>query len=168
MWRSGADRSLERIVVGARVSEVEVDLLLLLEVESRFVGQRIEASQRAPALSGGGATQPQELGAALEEWMEAEVAPSVQGRAQFNARVARNALGMLARAATLGPRNAALRAARLAALGRDEVAFADGAFDLDEPGVLAHLRLDALERLEIDQPKYAGLAVARTRWLTTP
>jgi hypothetical protein len=36
--------------------------------------------------------------------------------------------------------------------------------DLTTPHLLTHLRLQALERLSIHQPRYAGLKVAREKW----
>ena len=47
MWRSGADRSLERVVVARRTAEQELDLLLLLE-EQAPAGERARASCQPP------------------------------------------------------------------------------------------------------------------------
>jgi hypothetical protein len=57
---------------------------------------------------------------------------------------------------------------RLAALGQSpEQLCADlygGQMSLQTPGLLTHLRLLALERLSMHQPRYVGLKVAKQKW----
>lgn len=152
IWRSGRDRSLERAVIGRRASETEVDLLLLLEEdapEAERGADVLEPSQPAPA---SGEPSHQELITALAEWVERDVKPNATGRDRFQAAVALNALGMLARER---------RDMRDRALSEDIIA---GRQSLATPGLLARLRRDTLAKAAADQPKYASLALARARW----
>jgi hypothetical protein len=165
MWRCGAERALERAVIGRRVSEVEVDLMLLFD-------QGAPADLRwstPPASAATGEIGYEELLQASGEWLNASVLPASAGHARFEARVAANALGITQRHAAWGAGFAREAAARLASLGHDEGslcrALREGATGPADAAVWRHLRLRALERLAIDQPHYTGLRVARTRWL---
>jgi aminoglycoside phosphotransferase (APT) family kinase protein len=168
IWRSGRDRSLERVVIGRRVSEVEVDLLLLLDpMLGESAGETIEWRPPAPPAHDG-ETHAGELLEALIGWNSDEVIPNARGRDLFQARVAKNAMGMLQREAELGPVFAARRQERLDSFGLTvdglRQGLADGSLSPADPALLAHLRLTALERLSIDQPKYPGLAAALEQW----
>ncbi len=156
IWRSGADKSLERAVIGRRTSENELDLLLLLEEE-------VPEAERRPLLLDP-ASPPRRLGEpssvemleALRDWVETDVKPGREGRAKFMAAVAMNALGMLIREASqpVAVHDQALAADILA--GRKSLA---------TPGLLARLRANALGKLANDSPKYAALAKAKGLWL---
>ena len=166
-WRTGEDRGLERIVIGRRVSECEVDVLILLEEALSLTAPRIDWKlPTEPARIG----QPDgaELITALIEWDSDEVIPSAKARDLFQARVARNALGILKREALYSPKFEQQQSARLAKLGLDNellcAKLAKGELTLSNPDVLSHLRLRALETLSIDQPKYAGLKAALKDW----
>jgi aminoglycoside phosphotransferase (APT) family kinase protein len=152
IWRSGRDRSLERAVIGRRASETELDLLLLLEDEAPEAA-RARIRPEAPA-AGEGRGEPShaELIAALAEWVEGEVKPRASGRDRFQAAVALNALGMLARDG-VDVRDRALSDQLIA-----------GRADLATPGLLARLRRETLAKAAADQPKYPSLAVARDKW----
>jgi len=171
IWRSGGDRSLERAVIGRRVSEVEIDLMLLLEAECLAAAGGDGAAIADPAptpLAGSGETHPAELIRALREWVETDIAAQAEGHRLFAARVAINALGMAERHAETGPVQEQAARQRLAALGMDAKALharllSDGPAALDR-ALLDHLRRLALERCTLDQPRYAGLRVARARW----
>ncbi|MEM8696688.1 MAG: phosphotransferase family protein [Pseudomonadota bacterium] len=168
IWRSGADRTLERIVIGRRVSEVEVDLLLLFDP---MLGERAteRVDWRPPArLEHDGETHAGELLEALIDWDREDIIPNAKGRDLFQARVAKNAMGMLQRETEFGPVFTARQQERLCALGLtiDGLceSLADGSCAPTDPALLAHLRLTALERLSIDQPRYPGLAAALDQW----
>ena len=138
LWRKGVVRTLERPVIGTRVSETEVDLLLLLDMHGGEGRVEPFAFPYPEAASHTGDTAPAELLEALSEWTSGLVAES-SGHAKFEARIARNALGIARRAALHGPP--------------------------PEVTDLQSLHKDVLHRLRIDQPKYAGLRVAEGRWL---
>lgn len=155
-WRAGQDRSAERVVIGRRTSEQELDLLLLLE------GDAPEAERRralppspAPLRPGPGEPSAAELLTAVSEWLTKDVKPLVSGRAKFDLAVARNALGIAARELTQQP------VAADSALAADLLA---GKIDLAAPGLLSRLRRMALDKLAADMPKYPALEIARAQW----
>jgi len=167
VWRTGLDRTLERAVIGRRVSEVELDLLLLLEGEQAPEGACVDWAI-PPEDPASGETAPFELTMALAEWVKADILPSVSGRDKFQALVARNALGMLERHTRYGAayrRDALDRLHALSMTESDMFALArEGALDLSNADVLRHLRCAALETLYLDQPRYPGLAYALKTW----
>ena len=155
MWRSGADRSLERVVVARRAAEQELDLLLLL-------GDEAPQAERARPLPAAEPATPREAGepsaaeivTAVGEWL-ATVKDRFAGRERFEHAVARNALGIVARELAARP------CAEDRALADDLLA---GHASLATPGLLARLRRSALTKLAADQPKYPSLALARDKW----
>lgn len=155
-WRSGADRSLERPVIGRRTSENELDLLLLLE-EDAPSAERITVSLDAltPARRAGEPSQIEML-EALREWIDADIKAKAQGRDKFMAAVAMNAIGMLIRENEnpVEPHDLALSENILA-----------GKVTLATAGLLSRLRKSVLAKLANDSPKYASLAEARRLWL---
>ncbi|MEH6791231.1 phosphotransferase family protein [Parasphingorhabdus sp.] len=171
IWRSHGDRSLERTVIGRRVSEVEIDLALLFEeILPDTIATPLDWSAPGPQ-DATGETGYDELLTALEEWNGKHVLPGLAGHDKFQSRVAGNALGIARRQADWGPGFRDAAAARLAAIGCDHRQLCEGLSKGDiaitTPAVWDHLRLSALERLSIDQPKYAGLKVALNKWRHT-
>ncbi len=170
-WRDGHERTVERAAIGRRISEVEIDLLLLLEeleaVESVPLPNIVAPATRPD----GGPTSLAEMITALSEWNEGEVTANSQGRARFQSRIAANLLGQLAREASMGRDFAFAARDRLKALRMGEGALndglADGSVDWRGGPVWDHLRLSTVERLMIDQPRYPGLMDAQTRWFAT-
>ncbi|WP_173202547.1 phosphotransferase family protein [Sphingopyxis sp. BSNA05] len=164
IWRSHGDRSLERTVIGRRVSEVEIDLALLFEeilpaeICTPF-DWAVPEDQTVTGETGYG-----ELLTALGEWNAKHVQPGLQGHDKFQSRVAGNALGIARRQAEWGPDFRDAAKARLTAIGYDHgqlcSGLSNGEIAITQSAVWDHLRLSALERLSIDQPKYAGLKVA--------
>ncbi|UKK83607.1 phosphotransferase family protein [Sphingopyxis sp. BSN-002] len=155
-WRSGADTTVERVVVGRRTAEQELDLIALLEEEA-------PEAERARPLPTTGEAAPvpvgeptnREIVQAVRDWIEGTIKPASQGHAKFEAVVAMNALGIVLRDLDAGTRaeDAALSQALLA-----------GRTTLAEPGLLAKLRRAVLEKCAVDSPKYAALAAARAEW----
>jgi len=171
IWRSHADRSLERTVIGRRVSEVEIDLALLFEeILPDSIATPLDWSV-PEAESVTGETGYGELLTALDEWNAKQVLPGLQGHDKFQSRVAGNALGIARRQVEWGPGFRDAARARLAAIGYDHrqlcSGLSKGDIAITSAAVWDHLRLSALERLSIDQPKYAGLKVAVNKWSST-
>ena len=94
--------------------------------------------------------------------------PELKGHTAFHARVAANALGIVARELELGPQSASARRERLAALlGHDGTLeelnrelcgrIRDGEFTLATPGLAEHLTVTTRDKVAIDQPNYSGL-----------
>lgn len=156
IWRLGADRNLERAVIGRRTSENEVDLLLLLEDDAPEAERGAISLPTAAPPRRAGEPSSVELLEAIREWVDVGVKAKSAGREKFMAAVAMNALGMLVREAEnpVDPHDSALSAELLA--GRPSLA---------TPGLLARLRATTLAKLANDSPKYASLAAARARWL---
>lgn len=155
-WRSGADRSLERVVVARRAGEQELDLLLLLETEaSEEERARALPSAPPPPAEPQGEPGAGEILTAISEWLAATVKPRMAGRERWELAVAQNALGIVRRelAGRPAPSDAVLARAILA-----------GETDLATPGLLASLRARALRTCAADMPKYPALARARALW----
>jgi len=102
---SGLLRSVELATIGRRVCEQEWDLLLLLEPDA---AERAAAAR--PRLSGAGSPSPaphgrptaSELLEAVREYLLADVMPATSGQLSFHARVAANAVAIVARELELG------------------------------------------------------------------
>ena len=154
-WRSGADRSLERVVVARRAPEQELDLLLLLEDEAgeQERNRPLPAAQPAPSRDSGEPSAA-EIVTAVSEWL-AGVKGLFTGRERFEHAVARNALDIVARELVLQP------APHDRTLADDILA---GRTTLATPGLLARLRYATLLKLAADQPKYPSLAMASEKW----
>ena len=155
-WRSGADRTVERVVVGRRTAEQEFDLVRLLEEEAPEAERaRALPSSSEPAPVPTGEPTNREIVQAVRDWIEGAIKPGSQGHAKFEAVVAMNALGIVLRDLDAGTRaeDKALAAALLS-----------GARTLAEPGLLAKLRRAVLDKCAVDSPKYAPLAAARADW----
>ncbi len=102
---SGAHRSVELAAIGRRVCEQEWDLLLLLDPEAAN-----RAAATRPRLTGQGLASPaphgrptaSELLEAVREYLIGSVMPATSGQVAFHARVAANALAIVARELELG------------------------------------------------------------------
>jgi aminoglycoside phosphotransferase (APT) family kinase protein len=154
-WRSGADRSLERPVIGRRTSENELDLLLLLEADLPERERIAVAGSAAGEIRRLGEPSAVELLEAIQDWIVTDVKQRVGGRDRFMAAVAMNALGMLLREQQnpIDPHDRELAEDILA--GRQSLASAE---------LLQKLRSLALRKASNDSPKYASLAAAKTLW----
>jgi aminoglycoside phosphotransferase (APT) family kinase protein len=155
-WRSGTDRSLERVVVARRAAEQELDLLLLLEPDAPAA----ERTRPLPAARAGapvpqGEPAAHEILTAITEWLAATVKPRLDGRERWELAVAQNALGIVRRELAGRPDPADPALAR---------AILDGTASLATPGLLANLKRRALATLSSDMPKYPALARARASW----
>lgn len=109
-----------------------------------------------------------ELVEAVRDFIENRAMPELKGHTAFHARVAANALSVVARELELGPQSASGEKQRLAVLlGHDGTLeelnrelcrrIRSGSFDLDTPGLAEHLTVTTREKVRIDQPGYSGL-----------
>ena len=155
IWRSGMDKSLERLVIGRRTSETEVDLLLLLEEDAPETQALPITLDPAAEPRRMGEPSSAELLEAVTSWIANDIKQKAEGRDRFMAAVALNALGMLTRDAA-SPAQVYDKA-----LCDDILA---GRKTLATPGLLAKLRRDSLAKLAVDQPKYSALKKARVLW----
>lgn len=155
-WRTGADRSLERVVVARRTAEQELDLLMLLEAQAPGAERaRILPPPAAAEPPGNGEPAASELVTAVREWLASDIKPGAEGRDRFMVAVAMNALGIAAR-----------ELERPVDYADKDLADAllSGVTTLAEPGLLARLRRQCLDKLAGDMPKYPALAIARRTW----
>lgn len=115
-----------------------------------------------------------ELVEAVREFLETKAMPELTGHTAFHARVAVNVLDIALRELREGPGFAAAEGARLSALLGREGSIADlnralgeavttGAIAIDDPALIDHLRRTTMEKLAIDNPKYAGYRRALAR-----
>ena len=118
-------------------------------------------------MSGQRPTAP-ELVAAVRGFLEQEVASELTGARAFNLRIAVNVLAIVERELAAEDDSAAATA-RLGALliedpalGREALeeklmaVLRSGALGLASPGLLTHLRADAVRQLGIDNPRYGS------------
>ena len=155
IWRSGADRSLERAVIGRRTSENELDLLLLLEADAPEAQRRAVEFRDPVAIPAEGEPNAFELIEALREWIDTDIKSKATGRDRFLAAVAMNALSII------GREQSCPVSAQDTQLAEDLLS---GAKDIRTPGLLSHLRSLALRKISVDGPKYASVAEARRLW----
>ena len=155
-WRSGADATVERVVVGRRTAEQEIDLVHLLGEEAPEA-ERTRPLPASPSSAPAPAGEPasREMVQAVRDWLNDEIKPAAEGHAKFQVAVAMNALGIVMRDLEAGVRagNKALAEALLS-----------GSTTLAQPGLLAAMRRAALDKCAVDSPKYAALERARTLW----
>lgn len=154
--RFGLSRSVELAAIGRRTCESEHDLLALLPG-----GPMPGASTPAPVEVHPPHDRPSgaELGEAVREWLEGDVATATTGRVRFHARVAANVLGMLERELRLGAGHAEAHARRLAALGvADDAELAAsiraGAFDDRFDEVRSAVWSTVRDKLAVAHPGY--------------
>ena len=172
-FRDGSVPTVERTIIGRRISEVELDLMLALEVQRGARSTVLQAPPEilSPELPTNQEIQHAEIVSALIQWNKTDILAQASGHGVFAARVANNALGIVDRALQLGGPYAQRQTERLTALGYNNKALASALrtdFELcDTAAVWDHLRLTTLERLTVDQPHYAGRAIALTRWCTS-
>jgi hypothetical protein len=109
-----------------------------------------------------------ELVVAVRDFLEQRAMPELKGHTAFHARVAANALGIVARELETGAASGEAERARLARLlGHDGALFdlnrelcmaiREGRIGLDTPGLAEHLTATTRDKVGIDQPAYSGL-----------
>jgi hypothetical protein len=121
-----------------------------------------------------------ELVAAVADFLDREVAPTLEGRLAFHARVALNALRIVERELTAGPSVVAAELARLHSLttnAETDLATLNtllaakiraGTLSIEDDSLRDHLVRSVLSRMAIDNPRYPSLEEAATRWPGLP
>lgn len=168
-WRDGSERTIERAAIGRRISEVEVDLLLLLADIEGVDAAPLPAIDNPTLDPQTGQTTLAEMITAVSEWNDGHVTPTAQGRDRFQSRIAANLLSQLSREAQMGRAFAFRRRDRLKALRLTPDLLSEGlsagTVDWRNTAIFDHLRYCVMERLLIDQPDYHGLIEAQSRWV---
>lgn len=113
-----------------------------------------------------------ELVKAVQAFLETRAIPELKGHTAFHARVAANALAIVARQLEQGPAGDAAELLRLRTiLGRTDgdldalnrelcLRIRSGIIAVDDPDLAAHLRETTIAKVAIDQPGYSGLKTA--------
>jgi hypothetical protein len=113
-----------------------------------------------------------ELIKAVQGFLESRAIPELKGHTAFHARVAANALAIVARQLEQSPGSDAAELLRLRtilnltdgdldALNRELCRrIRSGSMAVDAPGLAAHLRETTVAKVRIDQPNYSGLKLA--------
>lgn len=115
-----------------------------------------------------------ELVKAVRDFLENKALPELKGHTAFHARVAANALAIAARQLEQGGAADEAELKRLQALlGRDGSleelnralcrAIQEGTLDIGSTDLRQHLEVTTRAKVEIDQPNYSGLKIARER-----
>jgi hypothetical protein len=116
-----------------------------------------------------------ELVAAVADFLDREVAPTLEGRLGFHAKVAVNALRIVERELATGPGVAAAEVVRLRALTNADTDLPTlnallaakiraGELSIEDDRLRDHLVRSVLSRIAIDNPKYPSLEDAAARW----
>lgn len=157
--RLGMERSVERLAIGRRVSECEIDCVNILIPGPVIATEPIrKASEFADV---------EELLGSVSEFLRGEVAAVGDARLGYLAKVAANTLSIVAREIRLGPpfleqEQVGLEQllGRSGPVGqlREELAkgIRSGTIPLDQPGLADHLRQTVAAQIAIDQPRYSG------------
>jgi hypothetical protein len=109
-----------------------------------------------------------ELVDAVREFLEKRAMPELKGHTAFHARVAANALGIVSRELSLGPKSLNDERERLSGLLGIEGSLEelnrelcrrirDGKLGPDTPALREHLTVSTQAKVAIDQPSYSGL-----------
>ena len=117
-----------------------------------------------------------ELVTAVRDFLETRAMPELKGHTAFHARVAANALGIVARQLELYGHASEEETKRLAALLGHDGSLEDlnrelcarirsGEFTLETPGLAVHMEATTRDKVAIDQPNYSGLKQALARSL---
>lgn len=159
--RQGPDRSAERVAIGRRSSECQIDCVNLL-MPGPVLPLRSEAAPSALEMP-----RADELLESTAGFLRDEIAGATKGRLSFMARVAANSLEIVQRELLLGATRAAREASGLERVlgqggGRQALCegLRSGVIALDRPGLVEHLRQAVADQIAIDQPKYPGYRVA--------
>src|SRR3546814_6933692 len=102
-WRSGADTTVERVVVGRRTAEQELDLIELIEAEAPEA-ERARPLPPSPLAVPAPAGEPtnREMVPAVRDWIESAIKPKAEGHAKFAGVVEMNPLSLVSRGPEAG------------------------------------------------------------------
>jgi hypothetical protein len=115
-----------------------------------------------------------ELVTAVKEFIEKHAMPQLTGHTAFHARVAANALGIVARELEFGPKANTEEQRRLETLlgikgSLDELnrelcrRIRSGDIGMMTPGLGDHMRTTTVDKVGIDQPTYSGFKAAQKK-----
>jgi hypothetical protein len=113
-----------------------------------------------------------ELVQAVKAFLETKAMPELKGHTAFHARVAANALGIVARELEVGAQPTQEEIERLVMLlghdgSLDELnrelcaQIRSGKIDIASDALKQHLEITTLTKVAVDQPSYSGLKIAK-------
>ncbi len=171
-YRQGLDRSVERVTIGRRTTECQVDCVNLL-----IPGpvELVAAPEERPDPD---MPRLEELVGATRDFLHGQVREATAGRTRFHALVAGNALDIVYRDLLCGSEHRRREQERLRRLLDADGslshlrwqlvhAIRDGRIPLDDPKLHDHLRATVVNQIAIDQPKYSGFKTAAARRTTS-
>jgi len=166
-YKDGSVATMERAVIGRRISEVAIDLLLLLEPHRENVASKIVISPPEVGAQESAITA-RDLLLSVRDWNKIRLAEEADQHRLFEGRVANNAMGIVLRELTLGGalrERAERRQQQLGATDEEwSLRLGESVAHFHHDALWDHLRYSAIEALWIDQPHYAGLDAAVARW----
>lgn len=172
-YRTGPDKTVERLAVGRRSSECQVDCANLL------IPGPVALVTPNHSVSNADMPRLDELLGSVRDYLRDDVMSATRGRTQFLARVAANTLDIVLRDLAIGGAHRKHELERLRALlaenGDLETLrrllvrrLRDNQIALDDPGLTNYLRQAVANQLAIDQPSYSGLKTALAYTSTCP
>lgn len=166
-YKDGSVGTMERAVIGRRISEVAIDLLLLLEPHRQSAASKLLISPPEMNVQESAITA-RDLLSSVREWNKIRLAEEADQHRLFEGRVANNAMGIVLRELALGHtlrERAEHRQKKLGATDEEwSLRLGENAAHFHQDALWDHLRYSAIEALWIDQPHYAGLSAAVVRW----
>jgi aminoglycoside phosphotransferase (APT) family kinase protein len=163
-YRRGLDNTVERVAIGRRTSECQIDCVnLLIPGSFTLMEKQFAQSTEMPRID--------ELIISVRDFLREEIMSQTKGRTKFMARVASNSLDIVLRDMMTGPAHRREELRRLQSLLK-----ADGTLEalrwqlvhglrnetisLDQEGLAEHLRTTVANQVAIDQAGYSGLKAA--------
>ena len=167
-YRQGLDRSVERVTIGRRTTECQVDCVNLL------IPGPVELVAAPEQLPDPDMPRLEELVGATRDFLHGQVRDETAGRTRFHALVAGNALDIVYRDLHSGAEHRRREHERLRRLLDAEGsllelrwklvrAIREDAIGLGDTGLHDHLRATVVNQIAIDQPKYSGFKTAAAR-----
>ncbi|MXX77140.1 MAG: phosphotransferase [Holophagales bacterium] len=164
-YRQGLDRSVERVTIGRRTTECQVDCVNLL------IPGPVELVAAPDELPDPDMPRLEELVSATRDFLHGQVRDETTGRTRFHALVAGNALDIVYRDLHCGAEHRLREHERLRGLLDTDGplldlrwklvhAIRDDRIALDERRLHEHLRATVVNQIAIDQPKYSGFRTA--------
>ena len=164
-YRQGLDRSVERVTIGRRTTECQVDCVNLL------IPGPVELVTATGELPDPDMPRLEELVGATRDFLHGPVREETTGRTRFHALVARNALDIVYRDLHFGAEHRRREHERLRRLLDTDGplldlrwklvhAIRDDRIALDDRKLHEHLRATVVNQIAIDQPKYSGFRTA--------
>ena len=167
-YRQGLDRSVERVTIGRRTTECQVDCVNLL------IPGPVDLVAAPEQLADPDMPRLEELVGATRDFLHGPVREETTGRTRFHALVAGNALDIVHRDLHFGAEHRRREHERLRGLldaGGSLLelrwklvhAIREERISLDDRDLREHLRSTVVNQIAIDQPKYSGFKTAAAR-----